>query len=304
MCEIVTNNYSLIDGVDISAIQKTMEKITQFQSVVQKSLKSDMDYGKIPGVNKPTLLKPGGEKICMLFGLNPEYEFLATTEDYQSEFFSYNIKCTLFKNGYPCAQGVGSCNSKEKKYRYINVDEVPENYTGYSEKFTNNYGKVKFKIENNDTCSLVNTILKMAKKRAFIDAVLQVASLSEIFTQDMEDMQEFNRQEEQAATANMTAEEAGRIKLNFGKHKGKTLSEIYKEDKGYLEWMLTSDKTSVPNKTAISIMFNAVKDVVEKKKQTKQTIEAKEQPLSEPPPEDINYEPELGSDKDDEELPV
>ena len=34
---------------------------------------------------------------------------------------------------------------------------------------------------------LANTVLKMAKKRAQVDAVLTVASLSEIFTQDMED---------------------------------------------------------------------------------------------------------------------
>ena len=29
------------------------------------------------------------------------------------EFFSYNIRCTLFRNGQPVAQGVGSCNSKD-----------------------------------------------------------------------------------------------------------------------------------------------------------------------------------------------
>ena len=84
----------------------------------------------------------------MLFGLNPEYEFLQTTEDYDKEFFSYNIRCTLFRNGQPVAQGVGSCNSKEKKYRFINVDEVPENYIGQSEQYTDKYGRVKYKINN------------------------------------------------------------------------------------------------------------------------------------------------------------
>jgi hypothetical protein len=35
--------------------------------------------------------------------------------------------------------------------------------------------------------TIANTVLKMAKKRAMVDAVLIVASLSNIFTQDMED---------------------------------------------------------------------------------------------------------------------
>ena len=158
------NALSIIDTVEIDNIANTMAKIQQMQTVVQKTLKKGHDFGEVPGTSKPTLLKPGGEKICMLFGLNPEYEFLQTTEDYDKEFFSYNIRCTLFRNGQPVAQGVGSCNSKEKKYRFINVDEIPENYVGQSEQITDKYGRVKYKINNPDVCSLVNTILKMAKK--------------------------------------------------------------------------------------------------------------------------------------------
>ena len=59
---------SLIDSVDIEAIAGTMKKINNFQTVIQKNLKSEHDYGVIAGAgSKPTLLKPGGEKICMMF---------------------------------------------------------------------------------------------------------------------------------------------------------------------------------------------------------------------------------------------
>ena len=86
---------SLIDTVDIAAIQGTMQKIATFQAVIQKNLKQDHDFGVIAGAgSKPTLLKPGGEKICMMFGLNPEYDFLERTEDYKNGFFAYNIKRT------------------------------------------------------------------------------------------------------------------------------------------------------------------------------------------------------------------
>jgi len=81
---------------------------------------------------------------------------------------------------------------------------------------------------------LVNTILKMSKKRAFIDSVLQVASLSDVFTQDLEDMRDFTNAEHNAALENMTLKEARNIKINFGKYKDKTLYQVRKEDLKYL----------------------------------------------------------------------
>ena len=246
------NALSIIDTVEIDSIASTMAKIQQMQNVVQKTLKKGHDFGEVPGTSKPTLLKPGGEKICMLFGLNPEYEFLKTTEDYDKEFFSYNIRCTLFRNGQPVAQGVGSCNSKEKKYRFINVDEIPDNYIGQSEQITDKYGRIRYKINNPDICSLVNTILKMAKKRAFIDAVLQVASLSEVFTQDIEDMGDFIQQEQDAT---LTLEQAKNLKLNFGKYKGTTLIDLVHKDPGYCDWLYEGDKTDPVIKKALEMIL-------------------------------------------------
>lgn len=247
------NALSIIDTVNIENITSTMEKISQMQVVVQKTLKKDQDYGEIPGTNKPTLLKPGGEKICMLFGLNPEYEFLQTTEDYDKEFFSYNIRCTLFRSGQPVAQGVGSCNSKEKKYRYINVDQIPENYVGPSEEIVTKHGTTKYKINNSDICSLVNTILKMAKKRAFIDAILQVASLSEVFTQDLEDMRDFIQQEQDTT---LTIEQAKNLKLSFGKYKGTTLIDLVHKDSQYCDWLYGNEKADPIIKKALKMILD------------------------------------------------
>lgn len=258
------NALSIIETVDIDNISTTMNKIAQMQAVVQKTLKQGHDFGEVPGTSKPTLLKPGGEKICMLFGLNPEYEFLQVTEDYDKEFFSYNIRCTLFRNGQPVAQGVGSCNSKEKKYRFINVDTIPENYMGASESFTDKYGRTKYKINNPDICSLVNTILKMAKKRAFIDAVLQVASLSEVFTQDLEDMGDLIQQENENST--MTLEQATTIKLSFGKYKGLTLGELVKQDPQYCDWLYSkNEKTDPVIKKALGIITTEIQKIKDKK---------------------------------------
>ena len=281
------NALSIIDTVEIDNIANTMIKIQQMQSIVQKTLKKGHDFGEVPGTTKPTLLKPGGEKICMLFGLNPEYEFLQITEDYDKEFFSYNIRCTLLKNNQAVAQGVGSCNSKEKKYRFINVDNIPENYIGPSETITDKYGRSKYKINNPDICSLVNTILKMAKKRAFVDAVLQVASLSEVFTQDLEDMGDLIQEENENST--MTLEQAKSIKLNFGKYKGLNLDELTKQDPQYCDWLYSKyDKTDPVIKKALGIILDSIIEGNKETSKEKTENEIKEEQEYQDPFADTN----------------
>jgi len=294
------NALSIIETVDIDNISTTMNKIAQMQAVVQKTLKQGHDFGEVPGTSKPTLLKPGGEKICMLFGLNPEYEFLQSTEDYDKEFFSYNIRCTLFRNGQPVAQGVGSCNSKEKKYRFINVDTIPDSYMGASESFVDKYGRTKYKINNPDICSLVNTILKMAKKRAFIDAVLQVASLSEVFTQDLEDMGDLIQQENENST--MTLEQATAIKINFGKYKGLTLGELTKQDPQYCDWLYSkNEKTDPVIKKALGIIATEIQKTKEKKSnEVFEELKEQDKTENEIKEEQEYQDPFIGSDVVDE----
>lgn len=152
------NSLAIIDKMDMRTVEETTRKINEFQTIVRNNLKENKDYGKIPGTSKPTLLKPGAEKILMLMGLQSTYDILDSTRDFEKGFFQYQVRCTLKKGDVIITQGMGSCNSREKKY----IKQDP--YT------------------------IDNTILKMAKKRSQVDAVLTVASLSEIFTQDVEDL--------------------------------------------------------------------------------------------------------------------
>jgi hypothetical protein len=152
------NALSIIDSVDIQEVSGTISKITQFQKVVQTQLKQNHDFGVIPGTPKPTLLKPGAEKLLMLLGLRSQFEIADSTRDFDKGFFQYQVKCKLYHGDMLVTEGLGSCNNRERKY--IKMDP----YT------------------------MDNTVLKMAKKRALVDAALLVGSLSDIFTQDLEDM--------------------------------------------------------------------------------------------------------------------
>jgi hypothetical protein len=151
---------SIIEQMNVASVANTMNKIAQFQAVVQKTLKEGHDFGVIPGTQKPTLLKPGAEKILMLMGLTSEYEVTESVRDYEQGFFAFTLTCRLSKNGYPINEGVGHCNTRERRYQG----------------------------EKQDPYTLANTVLKMAKKRSLVDASLTVASLSDLFTQDLEDM--------------------------------------------------------------------------------------------------------------------
>ena len=48
----------------------------------RKIMVRDQDYGEIPGTSKPTLLKPGAEKLCNFFALEPEFTPVAEEIDW------------------------------------------------------------------------------------------------------------------------------------------------------------------------------------------------------------------------------
>jgi len=174
------NSLSIIENTDMTSFKATMSKIGQFQKLVRENLQDGKDYGTIPGTHKPTLYKPGAEKILMLMGLQSTYEIIDSTRDWKEGFFQYQVRCTLKKEDSIITQGLGCCNSKENKYAKQNP----------------------FNIDN--------TILKMAKKRSQVDASLTVASLSEIFTQDLEDTEvddedNHHRQDRQTSVNNSPA---------------------------------------------------------------------------------------------------
>lgn len=145
-----------IRGLTVEEAKLFDDEITKYIDAV---LVSGVDYGVIPHCNKPTLLKPGAEKIMNYLGLIARFEIVNRVEEYETAFFSYECKLFLLDyNGVVKGEGIGLANTREGKYAKQN---------GYS---------------------IQNVVLKMAKKRALVDAVLNVGSLSARFTQDLEDI--------------------------------------------------------------------------------------------------------------------
>jgi len=158
------------------------ELIYQTQKILEikgKAMIEDVHYGTIPSCKKPSLWKPGAEKLCNAFRLQPEFETTSRDdpnrnikwEKYNNKnkkiegmtqgYMEYDSRCTLIHipTGDVWAKNVsGSCNNFEARYRSLSPYDVK------------------------------NTLEKMAEKRALVAAVLIGTAASDLFTQDIEDM--------------------------------------------------------------------------------------------------------------------
>lgn len=190
-------------------------QIQKIQQMLEEVMVEGLHYGLIPGCGpKPTLLKPGAEKLCMLFKLAPKYEIQQT--EYPGDHREYRIVTSLYHipTGNFVGSGVGTCSTKESKYRYRNAkrfcpecggDSIikgKEQYGGgwvcfkktggCGAKFDDNderiTGQVVGKVENEDPADQYNTCFKIGAKRSLNHAVTQATAASDIFAQDLEDL--------------------------------------------------------------------------------------------------------------------
>jgi len=184
------------------SVDDIMGQIALIQHIMKKAMKENEHYGVIPGTSKPTLLKPGAEKLCLTFRFDPNYEIIREVRE--KMFIAYTVKCTLvhIPSGNKIASGIGSCNSRETKYRYRSENTgktVPKEYwenrdpeilggTQYKPRKKDKTWYVFEQIENDNPWDLDNTLIKMACKRALVAATLNATAASDIFTQDIEDM--------------------------------------------------------------------------------------------------------------------
>ena len=210
--------------------EQSLERREANRSVLIKwirgSLVEDVDYGSIMiggRKSRPSLFKPGAQKIVGKLGMVATFPNLTKYEDAVIGGNPINdiiLKCELINpNGEPVATGVGA--------RSVDKDGGD-----------------------------LNKALKMAKKSALIDATLDVGGLSEVFTQDIEDMNLADKKPAQSYDATQDPEakypappqeqeskpvsstewsiESREGAIRFGKHKGVRWSEV--ED-SYLEWL-------------------------------------------------------------------
>lgn len=192
-----------------------VQRLAVIREAMETAMVEDIDYGVIPGAKKPSLFKPGAEKLGVLF----QFDIQIVNEKTwgPDDHLTVVSHATVFhaptqtRMGY----GEGICTTREKKYakrtseRVCPVCSAPAIIKGKAEygggwlcwakkagcgaKFRDDEPSITEQtvgeIDNPEIPDLWNTVDKMASKRARVDAVLAVTGASALFTQDLEDLE-------------------------------------------------------------------------------------------------------------------
>lgn len=177
----------------------TIEQLKWMQNQVHQLLKEvlqeglENDYAKIPGTKRYSLLKPGAEKICNLFRFVPTIPKIE--ERWNGDDVTYRATvCLSTAGGRLLGEGIGSASTKESKFAWRKAVCTEEwEAADYDQR------RIKWYVDDQSgqagsilqvrepPADKENNILKIAKKRALIDAVLTITGTSNLFTQDRED---------------------------------------------------------------------------------------------------------------------
>lgn len=208
---------------DELSIDQLVGMVAKVQEAMKRVMKDGEDYGVIPGTKgKPTLLKPGAEKLAMMFRLAPEF---SVEEEREGDHRTYRTTCRMVHigTGRLFSLAVGSCSTRESKYAWRKGDRTcpkcgaaairksKEDNGGFycwtkidgcGAKFHANDPAIASqplgRVENPDLPDCWNTVLKMSNKRALVAATLLATGASCIFSHDIEDFP--SQYEPEAAT--------------------------------------------------------------------------------------------------------
>lgn len=232
------------------AVERVQRSVTILQSLKKLVFVKGVHYGPQPGAPEgapDVLKKPGAEMLASAHHYCPRFEVVSAVEQWDAAkpLFNFKYRCILvdIDSGKAIAEGIGSCNTLEKKYRWrwVQGHDLPAGLdksalltkSGVKSEFTfaidkaetsGKYGKpaaywqefktaiengtarsikratangkeydaceigsILYRIPNDEVFDLVNTVDKMAQKRALVAAVLIGCNASEFFTQDVED---------------------------------------------------------------------------------------------------------------------
>jgi len=253
---LVTAENKARQEVTIFKADKALERVDEvikFIEGLRARLKEGEDYDKHPGYHKPSLEKPGAEKICA--ALNCGTEIIKTTANViQSQYGlkEYELVLGLKNrvNGAIMGEGVGYGRADEKDL-----------FTWDKEQ-----NKKVLKPDRAEWAN--NTALKMAYKSALICATLSAGALSGYFTQDLEEIKN-DKQTPKPKPAPKQPKATGDLTevLHFGKYKGKSLQQIHQVNSHYLGWLIEQDwfqdKNWASLRDKVAIFLDAHREVDE-----------------------------------------
>jgi len=171
-------------------VQQQRRSLALLQSMVSDVLARGRDYGSVPGVPSDFLWDPGASMIIASFNCHVgERRIKSLVDDGKKIAVIIEVPLMAFNTGNEVGSGIGASSTLETKHKYRWVENPKE--WGYSEEALKTVksevrdGKTKWHILNPEHDELLNTIIKIASKRAEVDAATGLpgvaAALRELF---------------------------------------------------------------------------------------------------------------------------
>lgn len=195
----VAQHGELQTAQDWYSTDQVLKRVRAIQKLMEAVMKDKTHYGVIPGTKQPTLYKAGSEQILSMFGIavEPIVEDLSTEDECRIRVI---CRLTSVANGKHLGSGLGEASSSEQKYMWRRIVSKAE--WDHFQKTQPDKCRIRFFVSwqngkrteaqeeqiRTHVPDIRNTILKMAKKRAQIDATLTVTGCSDMFAQDLEDL--------------------------------------------------------------------------------------------------------------------
>jgi hypothetical protein len=176
---------ALVPRFDSAAMDAAIENFRLLSDVLRRNMRRGYHFGKFPGWQKDQLLEPGASLILNGFKLYADPVRIDRKED-DDGHVRYGVVVHLRPIGRPemvVAAGAGSSSTREVKYayRWVRENEVPRGLDKTDLRTKEVRDGTLFRVPNEDPGDLDNTVLKMAVKRAEVDAVNHLPGVSELF---------------------------------------------------------------------------------------------------------------------------
>ena len=128
-----------ITSLSASEAENYHEKVKVF---MKTNFVEGLDYATLPKCTKPSILKYGAIKVCRYLELIPQPTIITERVDAENSMVSFTVSVSLVdKGGRIVFTGIGFADSREGKFGSATAFNV------------------------------ANTVLKLAKKRALVDAI-------------------------------------------------------------------------------------------------------------------------------------
>lgn len=118
------------------------DRYGEVKEFIRSNFVEGLDYAMLPKCTKPSILKSGAIKVCRYLELIPQPTIINERFDTENSLVSFTVAVSLLdKEGRNVCTGIGFADSREAKFGTASAFNV------------------------------ANTVLKLAKKRALVDAI-------------------------------------------------------------------------------------------------------------------------------------